>query len=77
MIRKIQAAAISIKASLWRNKAQHRYIDSGNNSNNKSINSQSRMLRSSQNDSLAKKLYVQIRDLRDDSKMSIHSNIIL
>lgn len=31
------------------------------------------MLRSSQNDSIAKKLYVQIRDLRNEAKMSIHS----
>ena len=48
---------------------QHNFLNSRKNSHNRSINSQTRALRTSQNDSIAKKLYVQIKDLRDDIKM--------
>lgn len=46
------------------------YFYDKKNESSRLINSQTRILRSSQNDSITKKLYVQIRDLRDDIKAS-------
>lgn len=49
---------------------RHWFYGKKKNNIGRLINSQTRILRSSQNDSITKKLYVQIRDLRDDIKAS-------
>jgi hypothetical protein len=52
-----------------KDKAHHRLISSRKNSS-RLQHSQTRVLRSSQNEIITKKLYVKIKDLRDDFKMS-------